>query len=58
MEWIVGESPTDLLSVSTGNPVDLGSPYLERQKLEAKRRLLDLVRNNDMHLSLNFTVVP
>lgn len=42
MEWIVGESPTDLLSVSTGNPVDLGS-YSDRQKLDAKRRLLDLV---------------
>ncbi|KAG7992926.1 hypothetical protein I3843_02G152000 [Carya illinoinensis] len=51
MEWIVGESPTDLLSVSTGNPVDLGSPYLERQKLEAKKRLLDLV-NKGVEASL------
>ncbi|KAE7996938.1 hypothetical protein FH972_001614 [Carpinus fangiana] len=44
MEWIAGESPTDLLSVSTGNAVDDGSPYSGRQKLDAKKRLLDLVR--------------
>lgn len=37
LEWVVGESPTDLLSLSTS------SAYSERQKLEAKRRLLDLV---------------
>ncbi|KAG6760349.1 hypothetical protein POTOM_036862 [Populus tomentosa] len=37
LEWVVGESPTDLLSLSTS------STYSERQKLEAKRRLLDLV---------------
>ncbi|KAF9674863.1 hypothetical protein SADUNF_Sadunf10G0171200 [Salix dunnii] len=37
MEWVVGDSPTDLLSLSTS------STYSERQKLEAKRRLLDLV---------------
>lgn len=43
MEWMVGESPTDLLSVSTGNSVDNVSAYSERQKLDAKRRLLDLV---------------
>jgi aarF domain-containing kinase len=49
MEWIAGESPTDLLSVSTGNAVDDGSPYSGRQKLEAKKRLLDLVCNNDTH---------
>lgn len=40
MEWISGDSPTDLLSVSTGKP---NSPYSERQKVDAKRRLLDLV---------------
>lgn len=46
MEWIVGESPTDLLSVSAaGSPVESGSTYSERQILDAKRRLLDLVCN-------------
>ncbi|KAJ1406418.1 UbiB domain, partial [Sesbania bispinosa] len=43
MEWMVGESPTDLLSLSTGNPVGNVSEYSERQKVDAKRRLLDLV---------------
>ncbi|XP_038893449.1 uncharacterized protein sll0005 [Benincasa hispida] len=40
MEWISGDSPTDLLTISTGKP---SSPYSERQKVDAKRRLLDLV---------------
>ncbi|CAB4320984.1 unnamed protein product [Prunus armeniaca] len=44
MEWIVGESPTDLLSVSAGSSIDNGSTYSERQRLDAKRRLLDLVK--------------
>ncbi|KEH16337.1 ubiquinone biosynthesis protein coq-8, putative, partial [Medicago truncatula] len=39
MEWMVGESPTDLISVSTGNSTE----YSDRQKVDAKRRLLDLV---------------
>ncbi|XP_058770011.1 uncharacterized protein LOC131643727 [Vicia villosa] len=39
MEWMVGESPTDLFSVSTGKV----SEYSDRQRLDAKRRLLDLV---------------
>lgn len=40
MEWISGDSPTDLLTISTGKP----SPaYSERQKVDAKRRLLDMV---------------
>ncbi|KAL2324793.1 hypothetical protein Fmac_023851 [Flemingia macrophylla] len=43
MEWMVGESPTDLLSVSAGNSAGNVSEYSERQKLDAKRRLLDLV---------------
>lgn len=51
MEWISGESPTDLLSVSTGNSVDHGSCYTERQQFEAKRRLLDLV-NKGVEASL------
>lgn len=43
MEWMVGESPTDLISVSTGNSVGNVSEYSERNKVDAKRRLLDLV---------------
>ena len=43
MEWVVGESPTDLLSVSTGSSVEDGSAYSERQRIDARRRLLDLV---------------
>ncbi|KAF3969324.1 hypothetical protein CMV_006874 [Castanea mollissima] len=51
MEWIIGESPTDLLSVSTGNFIDHGSRYTERQQFDAKRRLLDLV-NKGVEASL------
>ncbi|KAK7270349.1 hypothetical protein RIF29_23424 [Crotalaria pallida] len=43
MEWMIGESPTDLLSLSTGISVGNVSEYSERQKVDAKRRLLDLV---------------
>ncbi|MCI91120.1 putative aarF domain-containing protein kinase chloroplastic-like, partial [Trifolium medium] len=42
MEWMVGESPTDLLSVSTGNSTGEVSEYSDRQNVDAKRRLLDL----------------
>lgn len=45
MEWVVGESPTDLVSVSTGNSRGNVPEYSERQKVDAKRRLLDLVCN-------------
>ena len=40
MEWISGDSPTDLLTISTEKT---SSAYSERQKVDAKRRLLDLV---------------
>ncbi|KAI9124678.1 hypothetical protein K1719_004600 [Acacia pycnantha] len=43
MEWMIGESPTHLISISTGNSVGNVSIHSERQKVEAKRRLLDLV---------------
>lgn len=43
MEWIVGESPTDLLNVSSGSSTDDSSTHTERQRLDSKRRLLDLV---------------
>ena len=46
MEWMVGESPTDLLSLTTSNSIKHGSKYLERQKVDAKRRLLDLVSSD------------
>lgn len=63
MEWIIGESPTDLLSVSTGNSIDHGSRYTERQQFDAKRRLLDLVCNKDLHtyplyLALTLSLAP
>ncbi|TXG49556.1 hypothetical protein EZV62_025431 [Acer yangbiense] len=40
MEWMDGDSPTGLLSVSTG---DHSSTDSERQKSDAKKNLLDLV---------------
>ncbi|KAJ9175588.1 hypothetical protein P3X46_014130 [Hevea brasiliensis] len=43
MEWVVGENPTDLLSLSTCDTIDHDSAYSERHKIEAKRRLLELV---------------
>ncbi|KAJ7975079.1 Protein kinase superfamily protein [Quillaja saponaria] len=43
MEWIVGDNPTDLLSLSTGESIDSNSTHMEEQKIDAKRRLLDLV---------------
>lgn len=43
MEWMVGESPTELLSVSAAKSTGEVSEYSERQKLDAKRRLLDMV---------------
>lgn len=43
MEWMVGESPTDLLEVSTSNAMVGGCAYSEKQIFDAKRRLLDLV---------------
>lgn len=43
MEWMVGESPTDLVSISTENSTGKVSEYSERQKVDAKRHLLDLV---------------
>ncbi|KAJ4906807.1 Protein kinase superfamily protein [Raphanus sativus] len=42
MEWMVGESPTDLQAITTGYAEDDTQSH-ERQKLEARRRLLDLV---------------
>ncbi|KAK9158321.1 hypothetical protein Scep_004895 [Stephania cephalantha] len=43
MEWVVGESPSDLMLISSRNLIDQGTGCSEREQLEAKRRLLDLV---------------
>ncbi|KAI4302337.1 hypothetical protein MLD38_038094 [Melastoma candidum] len=43
MEWMVGESPTELLSISSPESILQGSIYSEKQICDAKRRLLDLV---------------
>lgn len=43
MEWMVGESPSDLIYLSSKNPVPKGANYLEREQSDARRRLLDLV---------------
>lgn len=51
MEWMGGESPTDLLLVATGSTVGNSLTHSERQKLDAKRCLLDLVCKNEVHCS-------
>lgn len=51
MEWVVGESPTALLSQTIGDTNDRGQIISERQMTEAKRRLLDLV-NKGVEASL------
>ncbi|XP_059628301.1 uncharacterized protein LOC132271059 isoform X1 [Cornus florida] len=43
MEWMHGENPSDLLSISTKESIKNGSRYSARQQSDAKRRLLDLV---------------
>lgn len=43
MEWVVGENPNELILASARSLIDHKSVYSERQQLEAKKRLLDLV---------------
>lgn len=43
MEWMVGESPTDLMTMSTKDSVGHHSTHSERLQNDAKHRLLDLV---------------
>lgn len=44
MEWMVGENPTKLLSITKELPANSTSHYFdERKQLEARARLLDLV---------------
>lgn len=42
MEWVAGENPKELLSLSKGISDEI-TESSEKQKLEAKGRLLDLV---------------
>lgn len=49
MEWMVGDNPSDLISISSKELIDHGSKYSERQKSDAKRRLLDMVCNKWLH---------
>ncbi|KAF8395210.1 hypothetical protein HHK36_019153 [Tetracentron sinense] len=51
MDWVVGENPNDLLLISSGGSIDRGYGYSERQKVDAKIRLLDLV-NKGVEASL------
>ncbi|WMV25610.1 hypothetical protein MTR67_018995 [Solanum verrucosum] len=51
MEWLVGESPTDLLMMSSEDSVVDQSTHGEGCQSEAKRRLLDLV-NKGVQASL------
>ncbi|KAI7994782.1 hypothetical protein LOK49_LG11G01119 [Camellia lanceoleosa] len=41
MEWMVGDSPRDLIDISATESIDHGSSYSKRQQIDAKRRLLD-----------------
>lgn len=50
MEWMAGESPRDLLFLSTES-VDVPSGHEEKRKYEAKRKLLDMV-NKGVEASL------
>lgn len=43
MEWMVGESPSDLINLSSKNPAPKGEMYLDSEQSDARRRLLDLV---------------
>ncbi|XP_052199023.1 uncharacterized protein LOC127806070 isoform X2 [Diospyros lotus] len=51
MEWMDGESPRDLIDMSTTESIDHGSSYSKWQQNDAKRRLLDLV-NKGVEASL------
>lgn len=62
----MGENPSDLMEVSGGYSVAHGSGYPERQQIDAKRRLLDLVSDYELQnylctlfsFSENFLVSP
>lgn len=50
MEWMAGESPRDLLFLSTES-VDVPSGHEEKRKYEAKRKLLDMVHGTYYSIS-------
>lgn len=52
MEWVSGENPKDLLSLSKGVSEN-NTQASDKQKLEAKSRLLDLVFTNDLNKLLS-----
>ena len=52
MEWVDGENPKDLLSLSKGVSEKI-TQASDKQKLEAKSRLLDLVFTNDLNKLLS-----
>jgi aarF domain-containing kinase len=52
MEWVAGENPKDLLSLSKGVSEKF-TQASDNQKLEAKSRLLDLVFTNDLNKLLS-----
>jgi predicted unusual protein kinase regulating ubiquinone biosynthesis (AarF/ABC1/UbiB family) len=52
MEWVDGENPKDLLSLSKGVS-EKNTQASDKQKLEAKSRLLDLVFTNDLNKPLS-----
>ena len=54
MEWMVGDNPSDLISISSKELIDHGFKYSERQKSDAKRRLLDMVCNKWLHCYPHF----
>lgn len=43
MEWMAGESPRDLIDMSTTLSISDGSGYSKWKRSDARRRLLDLV---------------
>lgn len=45
MEWMVGESPSDLIYLSSKSPAPKGENNIDREQNDARRRLLDLVSN-------------
>lgn len=43
MEWMVGESPSDLIYLSSKTPAPKEANYLVKEQSDARQRLLDLV---------------
>lgn len=52
LEWVVGESPTELISLLSNNINNDGSVYSDRQHIDVKRRLLDMVGVIYLHFYL------